>query len=116
MVLARASALALAGLAACGGARPRDADARFARIQVREASLERALLELERARPIATADGDVSEACVARERSLEEARAAAQGVCAEVVRGDADAALRCERARSRVAGVEYAAACGAQTR
>lgn len=95
--------------AGCGGAPPRDASTRHAEIQRHETSLERALVEGARihealAQPAAGGEAEERDRCAPLAAAIFEAGEAAARVCevADETR-DADATVRCERARRRAA-------------
>lgn len=92
-----------AAWAGCGAATPRDAHARHADIQRHEADLERALVEGARIQQMLAEHASEAE-CSALAEAVTEAGEAAGRVCdvAREVR-DADASVRCERARRRAA-------------
>jgi hypothetical protein len=90
-------------LAGCGASIPRDAHTRHADIQRHEAELEHALVEGARAQE-ALAVEPTEASCTALAVAVTEAGEAAGRVCAVAREArDADAALRCERARRRAA-------------
>jgi hypothetical protein len=100
--------LAPIGLLACGASQAaKDVDAGFRRIQLHEARIERA----DRASDAAQAS-PAPQACAEACEAGDEARAAADGVCAEArALDDADARARCERAGERSAAITAPTAC-----
>jgi hypothetical protein len=93
--------VALVALPACGAA-PRAVTQRYEAIQTHEAALERAIVRGQSLRDAMALEGETPERCGDLTTSLDAASAAADAVC-DAASGtrDADAAVRCERARRR---------------